>query len=55
MRFDILAGIAALTLFVAYYGPIVIKLREIPLTVVVAGGIILVAIDLWESLKDSNH
>jgi len=39
-------------LFVAYYGAIVIKLKEISLTIVVLGGIALVAADLWESLAD---
>jgi hypothetical protein len=54
MPFKILAGVAALTLFVAYYGPIVIKLKETPLTIVVLSGIVLVAVDLWESLADRN-
>ena len=52
MRFDILAGIAAMLLFLAYYSPIVIKLRDVPLTIVVLGTVVLAAIDLWESLKD---
>ncbi|MDH3320987.1 MAG: hypothetical protein OEO84_15040, partial [Betaproteobacteria bacterium] len=55
MRFNVLAGIVAMTLFVGYYGPIVIKLKELPLTIVVIGGIVLVAVDLWESLRDSNR
>jgi len=37
---------------VAYFGPTVIKLKEISLTMVVLGGIALVAVDLWESLAD---
>ncbi len=52
MPFKILAGIAAMALFVAYYAPVVFKLKEISLTVVVLGGIILVAVDLWESLRN---
>jgi len=51
MRFNVLAGIAAITLFAAYFGPIVIKLKEIPLAIVVLGGLVLVAIDLVESLQ----
>ena len=52
MRFDILAGITAIALFIVYFSPIVIKLKELPLAVVVLGGIVLVAVDLWESLGD---
>lgn len=52
MRFDTLAAIAAMALLLAYLSPIVIKLKDIPLTLVVLGGIVLVAIDLWGSLSD---
>ena len=55
MRIDIIAGIAAMSLFAAYYLPIVVKLKETPLSIVVAGGIVLVAIDIWESLGGSNR
>jgi hypothetical protein len=52
MRFNILAGIAATALFLAYFGPIVLKLKDMPLTVVVLLGIVLVVVDLWQSLAD---
>lgn len=54
MRIKNLPAVAALVLFVAYFGPIVIKLKEIPLIIVVLGGIILVAIDAWESLSENG-
>ena len=54
MRSNVLASIAAMALFIGYYGPIVVKLRDTPLTIVVIGGIALVAIDIWESLRNSN-
>lgn len=44
--------VVALLLFVAYFGPIVYKLRDIPLSIVVIGGIILVAVDAWESISE---
>jgi len=44
-------AIAALILFIAYFGPIMFKLKEIPLIIVVVGGIALVAKDVWESLS----
>ena len=52
MRFDVLASIVAILLFLAYFGPVVAKLKEIPLAMVVLGGVVLVAVDVWESLKD---
>jgi len=51
MRLNVLASIAAMALFAAYFGPIVVKLKELPLAIVVLGGIALVAVDLWESLR----
>jgi len=53
MRINTLTAITAFALFIAYFGPIVIKLRDIPLTLVVIGGIVLVAVDIWQSLSDS--
>lgn len=47
-------AVAALVLFVAYFGPIVVKLKEIALAFVVLGGIILVAVDTWESLAEHD-
>lgn len=52
MRLKDLPAVTALLLFVAYFAPIAVKLRDIPLAVVVAGGIVLVAVDVWESMSD---
>ncbi len=52
MRLKIVAAIAALLLFLAYFGPLIVKLKDLPLTIVLIGGIVLVAIDIWESLKE---
>lgn len=49
-----LPAVAALILFVAYFGPIVVKLKEISLAYVVLGGIILVAVDTWESFAEHD-
>ena len=38
MRISVFAGVVALGLFVAYFAPIVLKLKELPLAVVVIGG-----------------
>ena len=51
MKFKILSGIVAFALFVAYFGPILVKLKDVPLGIVLLGGIGLVAVDLWESFR----
>ena len=52
MRFNSVTALAATALFIAYFLPLVIKLKEIPLAIVVLVGIVLVVIDLWQSIKD---
>ncbi len=52
MRIKNLPAVLSLALFVAYYGPIVVKLKEISLTIVVLGGIVLVAVDVWQSMSE---
>lgn len=55
MRISHLSAVFAMVLFVAYYLPIVIKLKELSLAIVVIGGILLVAIDIWESITDKAY
>ena len=54
MRLKVLANIAAITLFVAYFAPVAIKLKEIPLVVVLVGGFVLAGVDAWQSFSDRN-
>jgi len=54
VRFRLIAGIAALALLVGYFGPIVVKLKEIPLIVVIVCGLALVVVDFWESLRERD-
>ena len=49
-----LPTVAALVLFVLYFSPIVIKLKETPLIIVILGGIVLAATDVWESLSENG-
>ncbi|MCW5635775.1 MAG: hypothetical protein KIT17_20735 [Rubrivivax sp.] len=51
MPFKILAGLVALTLMLAYLMPLVLKLKELSLGLVVAIGVALALRDLWESLR----
>lgn len=52
MRFNLLVGLIAVALFVGYFLPIVIKLKDLPLSIVLLGGIALVLVEFWESLRD---
>ena len=54
MPLKAIANVAAMALFVAYFTPLVVKLKDIPLTIAVLGGIVLVAIDLWQSFSDRS-
>jgi hypothetical protein len=42
---------AALALFLAYFLPVVFRLKDAPLTVVVIGGAVLAAVDAWYTLR----
>jgi len=52
VRFNLLVGLVAVALFVGYFLPIVIKLKDLPLSIVLLGGIALVFVEFWESLRD---
>ena len=41
----------ALALMLAYIAPVVIKLREPALTVVALTGLVMMLVDLWQSLR----
>ena len=51
MPFKILGGVLALALMLAYIAPVVIKLREPALTVVALTGLVMMLVDLWQSLR----
>ena len=54
MAFKIFAGIVALVLLVGFVLPHVLKLEELPLTIVVGAGIVMMLVDLWQSLKSRD-
>lgn len=45
------AGIFAISLMLIYLSPVVLKLREPALTIVVLIGIVMMFVDLWQSLQ----
>lgn len=54
MAFKTLASLASLALVLAYLAPPVYKLKDMALAVVVAFGVVLIAIDLWQSLQSKD-
>lgn len=52
MAIKLLAAVLAFGLMLAYLLPPVFKLKEVALGVVVAIGLVMMAIDLRQSLKD---
>lgn len=54
MTLKIIAGVVALALVLAYLAPPVLKLKDPALAVVIAVGIVLIVIDLWQSLQSKD-
>ena len=48
------AGLVAAGLLVSYLSALVIKLKEVDLAIVVAAGVLLMLVDLWQSLKSKD-
>ena len=51
MPIKIFAGVLAAALMLAYLSPVVFKLKDVSLGVIIAIGIVMMLIDLWQSLK----
>jgi len=54
MAFKIFAGIVAVVLLVVYVAAPVIKLKDVALGIVVLIGIIMMLVDLWQSLQSEE-
>jgi hypothetical protein len=54
MIFKIVAGLIAVALVLIYLAPPVYKLREVELGVVVAIGVVMMLVDLWQSLQKDD-
>jgi hypothetical protein len=54
MIFKIVAGLIAVALVLIYLAPPVYKLREVELGVVVAIGVVMMLVDLWQSLRKDD-
>jgi hypothetical protein len=50
----LLAGAVAVVLMLGYLLPPVLKLKEIDLGIAIIGGVALMLVDLWQSLKSKE-
>jgi hypothetical protein len=55
MALKIIAGILAVTLMLVYLAPVVLKLMDPALTIVALLGIVMMLVDLWQSLHAKEH
>ncbi len=55
MVFKILASIVAALLLLIFIGPVVVKLKDIALTVVVLIGVVMMATDIWNSFRSRDE
>jgi ABC-type branched-subunit amino acid transport system permease subunit len=54
MIFKIIAGIVAAALLIIFVGPVVVKLKDVALSVVVLIGLTMMLVDIWQSLKSKD-
>ena len=54
MPYKILAGIVAAALLLVYLAPVVLRLKEVALWVVVLLGVGMMLVDLWQSLQSKD-
>ena len=54
MAFKILAGVVAMVLMIAYLAPPIYKLKDVALAIVIAIGIVMMLVDLVQSLQSQD-
>jgi hypothetical protein len=54
MPIKIFAAIAATVLVIAFVSPVVIKLKDVALGVIILIGVTMMLIDLWQSLQSKD-
>ena len=54
MIFKIFAGIVAAALLIVFVAPVVIKLKDVALGIVVLIGVTMMLVDLWQSLQSKD-
>lgn len=54
MGLKLLGTLAGIALLVAYLLPIAVKLKEVSLALIIAGGIVLAVIDAWHTYSERD-
>jgi hypothetical protein len=54
MAFNIIAGLVAVLLMLVYLAPVVIKLWDPALSIVILIGFVMMLVDLWQSLQSKE-
>ena len=54
MAFKIFSGILAAALLMVFIGPVVIKLKDVSLSIVVLIGLVMMIVDIWHSLRTKD-
>jgi hypothetical protein len=51
MPIKIFAAVVAVVLLLAFLAPVVLKLKDVALTAIIVIGVVMMLIDLWQSLQ----
>ena len=54
MPIKIFSAVVAVVLMLSYLSPVVFKLKDVALGVVIVIGIVMMLIDLWQSLQSTD-
>lgn len=54
MTVRIVAGLIAIGLLLAYLAPMAFKMKSVPLAIVIVLGIVLMLVDMWHTLRESD-
>jgi len=55
MKPKFVAGILSAALLIVFVGPVVVKLKDVALSAVVAIGLGMMLYDLWQSLREKDE
>ena len=54
MIFKVLGSILAAALLIIFIGPVVVKLKDVALSIVVLIGVTMMVVDIWHSLRSKD-
>ena len=55
MALKVIASILALSLMLIYLSPVVLKLKDVALSIVVLVGVVMMFVDAWQSLQSKEE